>query len=488
MSDRPLNVVLVLTDQLRNDVIGINGGAASTPHLDAFARSGARFTRAYTPTSLCSPARNSILSGLYPHNHGVLNNVTGPDAVATDVPADAPLLPRVLRDAGYRTGYVGKYHVATHEAPQRHGFDEGIGTGFFWGEDDFRSWRADLGHPVTPEDPAFPVETFTRYRPLTEEGRRRVTQRGVPVMGREHVPLEATPPAYLLERALGLLDTWSQGPEPFFLTLSFVGPHWPHMLPEPYWSMYDPSAVQPWPSFADTLEGKPAAQRVSLVHHGVDSWTWDDWAPVVSTYLGSVSFHDELIGRFLAGLTQRGLDDNTVVVVTTDHGDMTGSHRQFNKGPYMYEDTYRVPMFIRWPGVTTPGTVVDAYASPMDLLPTLAPAAGAKAPAGLDGRDLGPLLVGETPPDWRDAFLAEFSGSELGLYSQRMLHAGRWKLVYNAHDIDELYDLDNDPWELRNLAADPAYADVLRDLEARLWRWMDDTGDPLAGPTANFLA
>lgn len=306
-------------------------------------------------------------------------------------------------------------------------------------------------------------------------------------MGRERVPLEATAPAYLVERGLGLLDEWSADDDPFFLTLSFIGPHWPHTLPEPYWSMYDPDAVQPWPSFDDDFAGKPGAQRKSMVHHGVDAWTWADWAPVVSTYFGSVSFHDELVGRFLRGLTERGLDDDTVVVFTADHGDMTGSHRQFNKGPYMYEDLYRVPMMVRWPGVTEPGSVVDDFASPMDLLPTLLPAAGVTPPDGLDGVDLGPALRGEASPHARDGFFAEFSGTEFGLYSQRMLRTERWKLVYNAWDIDELYDLDADPWELHNLAGDPAHAEVRRDLEARLWRWMHDT-DPLAGPAANFLA
>lgn len=172
MSDRPQNVMLVLTDQLRYDVLGSSGGAVSTPHLDAFAASGARFTHAFTPSALCSPARNSILTGLHPHNHGVLNNVTGPDAVADDVRPDAALLPRLFGDAGYRTGYAGKYHVAAHEAPERHGFDVAIATGYYWTGDDFARWREERGHPVSPDAPAFPVDTFTEYRPLTEAGRR----------------------------------------------------------------------------------------------------------------------------------------------------------------------------------------------------------------------------------------------------------------------------------------------------------------------------
>lgn len=487
MSSRP-NIILILMDQLRYDVLGHNDGLARTPHLDRLASEGIRFTRAFTPTGICSPARGSILTGVYPHTHGVRNNVSGPDALSPDLSDDLALLPRELARVGYRSSYVGKYHIARHEDPTRHGFDRASGTGYYWTRPDFLEWRQELGYPVTPESPALPISKTTDYAPVSAHNAHRATQIGVPVLGRDPVPLEASAPAFLLRQALAELERLAADATPFFLTLSFVGPHWPHVLPEPYWSMYDPADVRPWPSFADDLGSKPGGHRKARMNHGIESWQWEDWAPVVATYLGSVSMHDELIGRFLGRIGDAGLADDTLVVVTADHGDMTGSHGLFNKGPVMYDDLYRVPLLARLPASDVAGSVVSDFASPMDLMPTFLAAAGEQPLPGLDGIDLGPALRGEPDRPAREAFMGEFEGNEFGLYSQRMLRTEGWKYVYNAHDIDELYDMDADPWEMENLAASAAHAGVRRELAARLWELMHASRDPLAAPAANFLA
>jgi arylsulfatase A-like enzyme len=476
------NVIVVLTDQFRYDCVGVNGSpVARTPRIDQFANEGVRFTHAFTPTGICSPARTSMLTGQYPHRHGVMNNVSGPDAIAADIPPGAPLLPELLQDAGYRTGYVGKYHVAAHEAPKRHGFTDAVGTGFFWADDEFLDYRRRLGHPVTKESPAFPISRWTTA--------------GTPLLGKEDVPIEATPPGYLVQRATDLLDDYADAGSPFFLVLSFVGPHWPHVLPEPYWSMYDPADLEPWPSFFDDMAGKPGAGAKTKIRFGVEGWTWEDWAPVVATYFGSVTFHDHLIGQFLDAVADRGLDDTTLVAVTADHGDMTGSHGQFNKGPMMYDDVYRIPLFVRAPGraaaqagTSQSGAVRHQFVSNMDLMPTALAAAGIVAPNDMDARDLTPLLTGAGRFAERDGFFAQFHGDEGGLYSQRMLRTERYKLVYNAHDTDELYDMAEDPWEMRNLANDPAHAAVRRGLQARLFAWMQDTNDPMAGACRHFMS
>jgi arylsulfatase A-like enzyme len=141
---------------------------------------------------------------------------------------------------------------------------------------------------------------------------------------------------------------------------------------------------------------------------------------------------------------------------------------------------YRIPMLARWPGTIAPGSNCSAYAGSLDLFATLLDAAGVAMPdAPLDSRSLLPLLRGETPSDWRDSWVSEFHGDEFGLYSQRMVVHDRHKLVYNPHDVDELYDLVADPHELHNLAADPALAPVRRDMESRLAAWMEQSADPL---------
>src|SRR5919201_910993 len=212
-----------------------------------------------------------------------------------------------------------------------------------------------------PDGPVFSVDVNTDYAALSARADRPYLP-FFPVMGRERYPLEATPQGYFLDSALELLTRISQPGQPFFLVLSFIGPHWPHVLPEPYWSMYDPASIPSWPNFEEDFQDKPEAHRSSLRHYGVDGWSWQRWAPAVASYFGSISMHDELVGRF-----------------------------------------------------------VDA----LDLMGTLLDAASVDVPAGVapDSLSLMRLLRGERVLDWRSVLVAEFHGDEFGLYSQRMLHA-----------------------------------------------------------------
>ena len=486
MPKRP-NLVLIMLDQLRADCLGTYGSAiCRSPRLDAIASQGMRFDRAYTPSSICSPARASLFTGKYAHRHGMLNNIHGPDAIATELRPGEITFPALLRDAGYRTAYVGKWHVGLKNGPEAAGFTD-VGATDVHLEQDLAAYRR--RHGLDPEGPVFSVDLSTSYPPLSPRADRPYLP-FFPVMGRERYPLDGTPQGYFLASALTLLREIARDEHPFFCVLSFIGPHWPHILPEPYWSMYDPKAIPSWANFEEDFQDKPAGQPASLRHYGVDGWTWQQWAPVVASYFGSVTMHDELVGRFVEALDELGHTEDTLLFITADHGDSTGSHRLFNKGPWMYEEVYRLPLLARWPGVVTAGSHRSEYVSSMDLMATMLEAAGVAAPAGAgpDSASLVPLLRGEAAPQWRPAFVAEFHGDEFGLFSQRMLHADRYKFVFNPHSLDELYDLHADPHELVNLAADPTYAALKDDLESRLQVWMRGTQDPLWYLSYNYLA
>ena len=168
-----------------------------------------------------------------------------------------------------------------------------------------------------------------------------------------------------------------------------------------------------------------------------------------------------------------------MVVYAADHGDMLGSHRLFNKGMYMYDETYRIPLIMRWPGYMPAGTECDAFVSLVDLMPTMLDLAGVGIPECLDGRSLRPWLRGATVTDWPDDIFAEFHGYESALFSQRMVRTRSWKYVYNPGAEDELYDVESDPGELRNLAPDLGYRHVLRRMKVRLCTWMERTGDDI---------
>ena len=182
----------------------------------------------------------------------------------------------------------------------------------------------------------------------------------------------------------------------------------------------------------------------------------------------------------LALLEELGVDRNTLVLFVTDHGDLIGAHRLWDKGPFLYEEQIHIPCIARLPGSLPAGATCDSFAMLHDLMPTLVDALGQTLPRPVDGRSLWPQLLGHpAPPDWPDDAYVQYHGEGIALYSIRALRTARHKYVYYPLDRDELYDLEADPWELHNLSDDPASAPVLADLRARLVRRMQDAGDVL---------
>lgn len=214
---------------------------------------------------------------------------------------------------------------------------------------------------------------------------------------------------------------------------------------------------------------------------GVEGWTWNDWAPVVARYLGTISLLDAQIGRILDTLDRLKLADNTLVIYSADHGDLCGGHGMMDKHYVCYDDVVRVPLIVRWPGrIATPGSVCDAFVShEIDLAATFCDLAGVAIPPTFQGQSLVPLLRNGASTNDRPDIFAQYMGSQFGLFSQRMVRDRRWKYVWNAVAEDELYDLAADPGEITNRAADPACADETRRLRARLVAWMEQIGDPL---------
>jgi arylsulfatase A-like enzyme len=266
---------------------------------------------------------------------------------------------------------------------------------------------------------------------------------------------------------------------PFYVEWDISEPHLPNVVPEPYASMYPPETIPPWPGFPDPLIGKPYAQAQQRRTWQVEGWTWDAWAPIVSRYLGTVSLLDAQVGRVLASLASLGLASETMVVYTTDHGDMCGAHGMVDKHMVLYDDVVRVPLLVRWPGRVAPGTTCAAFVShAIDLATTSLRAAGAPVPETFRGQDLLPLLSGAEGSGRQDIFCT-YHGNQFGLYSQRMVRDRRWKYIWNATAEDELYDLALDPGEVHNVATQAAHGDELARLRGRLVAWMEAIGDPL---------
>jgi arylsulfatase A-like enzyme len=290
---------------------------------------------------------------------------------------------------------------------------------------------------------------------------------------------------------------------PFFHVCSFHGPHPVFVVPEPFYSLYDPAQAPQPANFDDPMADKPACQQRSIWHgaaraHGT---TWEPWRRSQTVYWGYVTLLDELIGRVLGRLESLGLAENTIVVMTADHGEMMGSHGLFQKSS-MYEESLRVPLLVRAPGRAAAGMRVAAPVSHTDLTPTLLGLAGL-ADAGRTllephGRDLSTWLTapaavpaenrGATDDPAAGAVFSEYKPyAGEGMTDIRCIVGPRYKLAWNRDDRNELYDTWRDPAELRNAYDDPAMAGIRGRLQERLLAWMRATDDPLASEAERVL-
>ena len=462
------NILYIMTDQQRRDsVSGYGRSICMTPHLDQLAAEGMRFDNAYTVCGLCSPARTSMLTGLYPHNHRMWNNNDMFQRATRDLPDEVRLISEDLAAAGYACGYSGKWHCGHDKVPSTYGF-EGMDV-------------PDYGTPYSTEE----YDRYVTARGLsTPKTVQRVggDEQQVGAAGTLDGPVEACAPHFVAEFAIDLMQKLNEERKatgsPFMMFVSFWAPHHPCLIPEPYASMYDPADVVLWPNFRDELLKKPRSHerfRRSFCGAGADQ-SEDIWRQLIATYWGFCSFADAEIGRILSALEEMGRADDTAVFFSTDHGDMTGSHGGFwDKGPFMYEEVYHIPLIVRWPGVTRPGSVCSKLASNMDLATTALDVAGLPLPECHDGRSLAPLLR-DPDADWRDDLMCEFHGHRY-LYSQRMVRWDRYKFVFNPSDCDELYDLDADPHELNNVADDPQYAEIADRMGKALRAWQLEIHD-----------
>jgi arylsulfatase A-like enzyme len=482
------NVLIIMTDQQRWDTLGYTGSTpCRTPNLDRLAREGVAFDRCLTPGPICSPARAALFTGRYPHATGVGHN--------RELPLERPALPEAFRDAGYDVAYSGKWHLGRGRGAaalegwlgeRRQGYRQwmeahGFQDTYPYGQPDFRYTAQEAG----------PGEGG----PAEMGGASISTPRTAPQEG----PTELLHETWVVNRALEALERRPRD-RPFFHVCSVIGPHPIFVIPEPYYSLYDPVQVPEPANFADPMVDKPAFQTRSIWHqaaraHGT---AWEPWRRSMAVYWGFVTLIDELIGRLLGRLETLGLADDTIVVFTSDHGEQMGSHGLFQKS-CMYEEALRVPLLVRVPArmltAAGRGRRIDAPVSLADVAPTLLRLAGLEETGRPllepQGRDLAGWITGRepVPPDNRGVSADPAAGAVFSEYKPygaveqmtdiRCIAGPRYKYAWNRDDRDELYDTWADPAELRNRAADPAFDAIRLRLRERLREWMRDTGDPL---------
>jgi arylsulfatase A-like enzyme len=462
-----MNILLVQADQQRRDALGTYGNTvARTPHVDRLAREGLVFDDAFTPTPLCGPARASLITGKRPVNHGILVNSESGSVAGRDFTREHATLARLLAARNYRSVLCGKWHVGTGLTPAECGFEGILYPGYGYPKDHphYLGYLRKLGATFTLRE-----EVYSRGPDGSPKTLLAAIQDG---------PEEASIAHYLVDQAVEVICEAAATGRPLFIRCDFWGPHAPYIIPERYARMYDPQRIEPWPNFDDPLTGKPAIQRAMKHYWGIEDFTWNDWSRLVATCYGYGSLIDDQVGRLLAALEDTGQAERTAVFYTSDHGGMVGGHGLADKGPYLYDEVCRIPLIARVPGCAG-GRRTDALAYNMDLMPTILELAGCDIPGDLDAVSLVPVLTGQRDRVRSDdTVYIEFHGHQQP-YAQRLVRTRGAKYVFNGAEIDELYDLEHDPHELHNRASDPAYRELLAEMQAHMQRWLKALGDPI---------
>ena len=449
LQDNRPNIVFVLVDDLRWDEIGVAGHPyASTPNIDRIAHEGAYFSRAFTTTPLCSPARATFLTGLYPHTNGITDNLA-----RNEQSHKLETFPKMLHADGYDTAFIGKWHMGNDDSP-RPGFSTWAGM-------------KGQGEALNPE--------------MNIDGERR--------------PFEGYVTDILTDLSVDFVTRPRQSP--FLLYVS-------HKALHPNITQRDDGSSGPSPSgvpgfiaadrHKDRFADEPVLRRpnsgVAPTDRPALMRQIGDLPPLsAATVTPEQTIHqrqemllavDESVGRIVAAIDQLGELDNTIVVVTSDHGFWYGEHGLSNERRLAYEEALRIPMMIRYPERISAGLRPSEMVLSIDIAPTMLDLAGVTLPDNLHGMSLVPILEGKNP-GWRSSFLVEYYSDTVFERIFRMgykaVRTDRHKYIQyvDLEGMDELYDLSADPYELRNVIDDPSYAATLGEMQAELQRLLDAT-------------
>ena len=467
--DTRLNLLFIQTDQQRSDTLGSYGNARiQTPHLDSLAERSFRFESCYVTQPLCSPARGSILTGLYPPSHGTwANNIP--------LSSECPILPEMIRDPDYIAGHIGKWHLGDEVFRQR-------GFKFFEStESDYYRWYgADRN----------PTELCGYSRFLIEQGIPPDTRYGHSRDLANHLPVELSKPAYIAKTAIEFLEDHCS--RPFVLYLSFLDPHnfADHPTGPPFRNhndhLYPPAEMEIPSTFYEPMDPTVSylkrAARVAIARGELPVGyprTEEELKQAKARYWGLVTLVDTMVGRVLQRLRELQLENRTIIVFTSDHGEMMGDHRLLSKAS-TYEEAVKVPLLMSIPGLSDRPITISKPVSHIDLVPTLLELLHQPRPASLQGTSWVASLRQGTVPD-RDVFFE--NASQDWLFSSHtcrercIVTSDGWKMSISDLGDGELYDLKRDPRERKNLYFDSAHRHVVSELRARIKRWQAETND-----------
>lgn len=471
---KKMNLLFIWTDQQRFDTMKAYGNdKIKTPHLNTLAESSVVFKKAYVTQPVCTPSRSSVMTGLYPHTNGCVEN---------NIPLSTKMktLPELINDSDYNTAYMGKWHLGDEVFAQQ-GFNE---------------WQA-------TEDNYIKHYSTTRDKNAKSEYHHWLIKKGVKTDGKKNtfsrslasnLPLAMGKPKFLEERAIEFME--ENKDNPFILYINFLEPHSPFSSTLNEYHDVEDLIIPTDYSVFDSLTHRNKIRRIGK--DGIDA---DKIPDFVRKYWGLVSKVDMSIGNILQKLNELGLDENTLVVFTSDHGEMLGSHA-FNSKRFAYDESSRVPLLLKLPNSKSQ-QIIEEPVSHIDLVPTILDLMGYNTTEALQGKSLVPALKGEKLKDnyvffemapligvlktknLTDAILDKTQLSKddaveiLNAHYRAVVSPNGWKMVVSDKDKNQLFNLNTDPLEYTNLYYSRNNTDVIKRLSAKLTQWQQETGDKL---------
>lgn len=467
------NILLILSDQQRLDSVSSYGGSiCKTPRLDWLAEKGMKFTNAFTASPICSPTRASIMTGLFAHKNGVVDNYS-------DIHEGIPTLTDYLTEVEYFRGYAGKWHICDTIGPNDYGFTGKTFMGYgFPGSGVYDSLEFGAG-------PTNDINDYLEYLKAEGQASMDVSEcfYGTNPKVRQEMyakldgSVEHGVEYYVAKETMDLMSQAKDEDKPFFIWANFWGPHSPSIVPEPYYSMYDPDEIEEHPSFRDDMSDKPYGHRLTQKMWGLDGYEWDEgFAKIAAKYFGHCTMIDDMVGMMIDKLEAMGELENTIIIYSSDHGDCLGAHGLIEKGAFPYEEIFRVPLIVYGLGGEDNSSMVYNH----EIMPTVVDLAGKELHSDVDGESLLSLVTDSQKDNGRTTsygqFHRHFYNSDL-----RLIRDSRYTFVYNPSDRGELYDLKEDPYQLTNQIDNPSYQDIKRNMINKLYDEMVCLNDPVTG-------
>jgi len=455
-----MNLLFITSDHQRADSIGmIQAGRAVTPVLNALASQGTRFTKAYSACPLCVPARAALATGLRPARNGVTwNDWTGAQA------KDCTTIHEYLASSGFVLGHIGMDHVRLGKRLRE--------------RTDFAAWLDEADHERHLKTRGCDLGALETSGPFRKKAREQVGDKllindySTPHAGEWPFAQEDFRDEFFVKRAEETLEAFAQDANPFALFVNLWAPHPPFYVPPELMNLFPPDEIQLPANIGEIAAGEPANRREGVAAQLAEGVSEAEWRRAWSAHLALTYMVDSLVGRLLASLEQQGIAEETLVVFTSDHGDHLGQHAMYQKME-LYDQASRVPLIVRGPGIVA-GQQIESPVSHLDLLPTVLDFMGPPVPENLDGRSLVTALRGQEMLSELPVFI-QFTGNNGPSVARHAIVFRNYKLIHDSLGGHELYDLANDPLEMKNRIGDLALATIEAELTQRIHAWLAET-------------